>query len=221
MDELTNKFYKRINWVISCLMITGIIIIILTQVQHFYDIRGITITTKITDNNIILHNDMVAFIDSIGYITLIAGTAFMTGGLVGFLFGVPKVYEQYQTKKLTGSTMFLQSDNMMQISDWLTKTIVGISLTQLHKIPFYFESLGQYIVSHFTGALFGETIAIESIILFYGVGGIGLSYLWSRRYFMRLLQLAVQKSEEAGQQGIELIQKQNTEAKKKDDNAKL
>lgn len=65
--------------------------------------------------------------------------------LVGFLFGIPKIYQNtsgYDGKIKTG---FLVNTNLEQISDWFTKIIVGIGLVQDHKAWEYMKLLAAYI----------------------------------------------------------------------------
>jgi hypothetical protein len=82
---------------------------------------------------------------SIAAVALLAGIAgVMVGLFIGFLFGVPK---SLQGRSSTGqqtdrvapnpkevAAAYEANTNLEQISDWLTKILVGVSLTQLTKI---------------------------------------------------------------------------------------
>jgi hypothetical protein len=65
----------------------------------------------------------------IGAGMLTAMAALLTGFLVGFLVGVPKVVSSGQVR-VSGS-MFSPSTNLAEISDWLTKLLLGAGLVSL------------------------------------------------------------------------------------------
>jgi tetratricopeptide (TPR) repeat protein len=67
---------------------------------------------------------------AIGGLAVITGTAFAGGGLLGFLFALPRTVDDgiRQTK-------YLANSNLDQVSDWLTKIIVAIGITQLFRLP--------------------------------------------------------------------------------------
>ena len=86
--------------------------------------------------------------------TLMAAAATSVGGLLGFLFGIPRTLQQElppsslppalaaspqsPERVLTGGNWsYRQTVNtdLEQISDWLTKILVGVGLTQLHQLP--------------------------------------------------------------------------------------
>jgi hypothetical protein len=127
---------------------------------------------------------------------LIAGTAFAIGGLVGFLFGIPKLISQPELTSDVASD-YLDNDNLVQISDWLTKIIVGVGLTQLLRIPKYLESLGNYLAGCF-GAC--GHIASIAIVLYFLIFGFLLSYLWTRLYFRNMLTKADKDNRKEKQQ---------------------
>lgn len=60
---------------------------------------------------------------------------FASGALVGFLFGIPKVGTPEKNNEKTAQARLVPNTNLEQISDWLTKIIVGLGLVQLNKLP--------------------------------------------------------------------------------------
>src|SRR2546423_8518445 len=121
------------------------------------------------------------------------------GGFLGFLFGIPRVLQQEgapapqqpnpNAPSSPGSPQS-QADyklrvntNLEQISDWLTKIIVGLTLIQLSKIPgnldratvFMSYSLGGIEQKFFAGA----------ILLFFSIGGFLGGYLFTRLFLTR------------------------------------
>lgn len=66
-----------------------------------------------------------------GAAVLVAGAASAAGALFGFLFGVPRV----KTAEGQDAARYGPNTNLEQISDWLTKVLVGATLTQINEIP--------------------------------------------------------------------------------------
>jgi Putative Ig domain len=61
---------------------------------------------------------------------LTAFAAFLVGGLGGFLFGIPKLVSSGELRLKTG-TRLSPSTNLAEVSDWLTKLLLGAGLVQL------------------------------------------------------------------------------------------
>ena len=74
---------------------------------------------------------------------------FVLGALAGFIFGVPKIVSNNTTVHTLGEiaamadapdkkarkNIIQENTNLTQISDWLTKVIIGAGLVQLKEIP--------------------------------------------------------------------------------------
>jgi hypothetical protein len=85
----------------------------------------------------------------------------VTGGLVGFLFGIPKEVQgdSASIARRAGAvalatapnpspvTLYEQrvNTNIEQVSDWLTKIIVGLGLVELRKIPEHLKSVTDFL----------------------------------------------------------------------------
>lgn len=97
------------------------------------------------------------------------------GGLFGLLFGIP-VYrpssEEGDTSKYDPNT------NLEQISDWLTKILVGIGLTQMPNAARYLSKIVLYIQQS-QKENDEKSLILNTIIYFLIVGFFG-GYLWSR-----------------------------------------
>lgn len=74
---------------------------------------------------------------------VISLAAFFIGGLIGFLFGIPKFNTKYNP---TEEREYLANTSLEQISEWLTKIIIGVGLTQLIVIPRSLKALSEQIV---------------------------------------------------------------------------
>ena len=76
--------------------------------------------------------------------------------------------------------------NLERISDWLGTVIVGVGLTQLTVLPGRLMLLAEFVGKGLgsspdaTVAAPAATVAAGAIIVYYGVGGFLLGYLWTR-----------------------------------------
>src|SRR5262249_23262070 len=64
----------------------------------------------------------------VGVAFLVAGASFVSGCLVGFLFAIPRTVQGEEGSKVSGpsqQTQYRPNTNLEQISDWLTKILVG------------------------------------------------------------------------------------------------
>lgn len=129
------------------------------------------------------------FFDTItlfGVTLLIGGSSIAIGCLIGFVFGIPRLVAD-STSSINTTNKYVGNDNLVQISDWLTKIIVGVGLTNLTQIPNYLQSLGAYLGGAIGGTRNGEVAAI-SIVLYFLICGFLLSYLWTRLTFAKMLE---------------------------------
>jgi len=74
---------------------------------------------------------------SIGAVAaMVASGVFALGGLLGFLFGIPRVLAS-QAEQSAGAASgdapfrYLPNSNLEQVSDWLTKILIGVGLVEL------------------------------------------------------------------------------------------
>lgn len=100
---------------------------------------------------------------------LVGVAALLSGGLLGFLFAVPR----------TGTTdnrsrRFTSNSNLEQISDWLTKILVGLGLAQFNRVidasRVVVDNIASALGSHDSSATFAACdLAIFSASGFLGV----------------------------------------------------
>lgn len=113
---------------------------------------------------------------ALGTFILTAGAAFITGLLIGFLFGIPKSVEPRPGET---SGMYSANTNLEQISDWLTKILLGIGLTQMGEITRWVGRTSDYMANNMT--LDGhEAMFIASLMIFFVVCGFLDGYLATR-----------------------------------------
>ncbi|MHC1562527.1 hypothetical protein ACR9E3_26490 [Actinomycetospora sp. C-140] len=70
----------------------------------------------------------------IGLAIVGAFAACAIGAVVGFLFGVPKSRGEAGGYRTTSDGSYKPNTNLEQVSDWLTKIIVGVGLVQIRQI---------------------------------------------------------------------------------------
>jgi hypothetical protein len=119
------------------------------------------------------------------------------GSLFGIVFGIPREATRPSSNEATQTRAGLRANtNMEEISDWLTKLLVGAGLVELKSLPGTLKAAAKYVadslptLSRSQAAL--ESIA-ASIILFFVVEGFIGGYLITRVFF----QIAFQRSDEA------------------------
>lgn len=136
--------------------------------------------------------------------TLWAAAYCAAGFFVGFLFGIPRVLQKSNPDDQNGDAKaYLQrvNTNLEQISDWLTKIIVGLGLVQLRRIPDYLGRAAEWMAQSFTpidGAKLSQIASVSnSIIIFFSIVGFLAGYLTTRLY----LSGAFRRADQAGAAG--------------------
>ena len=136
--------------------------------------------------------DFVRIVSFVGVCCMVAGATLGVGALLGFLFGIPRLLVNNQGEAgndengqlATANTThplsrhYSPNTNLEQISDWLTKILVGVGLTQLVNAQ---EFLGQLATTAAQGM--GEPatpVFAISLILYYVLCGFLFSYIWTR-----------------------------------------
>jgi hypothetical protein len=137
--------------------------------------------------------------------TVTASASLLVGGLVGFLFGIPRrlQLEQADSAKArarsddegdkNSRSLYGANTNLEQISDWLTKILVGVGLTQIGQIGTLFGNLGDTAAEAMPDFTATKPFFIATIIHF-TVSGFLLGYLWTRLYLGRALTEAERTS---------------------------
>lgn len=117
---------------------------------------------------------------SIGAAGLIAVGATLAGSILGFLFGIPRA--RTALSKSTGSSRqmsYAPNTNLEEMSDWLTKIIIGVGLVQLGPIVDAFSKASESARVAMNLAPGGQLIAGALILSFVGIGFLA-TYLWAR-----------------------------------------
>lgn len=122
---------------------------------------------------------------------LVAGASFAGGAAIGFLFGLPRA-EKYRFINKDGVDHnakeygYGDNTNLEEVSDWLTKIIVGLTLIKLNTIIGWINSSALSIERVFKSGNCGDDIPLNAYvfgyctIILYFLAGAGLCYLWAR-----------------------------------------
>jgi hypothetical protein len=117
---------------------------------------------------------------------LVAWASLIAGGALGFLFGLPRTLER------AGSTATLVTNtNLDQISDWLTKILIGLGLVQLGKVAEGIDGLATAIAPGLGGTSAAQPFAV-ALLVYSAVDGFLVGYLWTRIVLSRQLKEAAE-----------------------------
>jgi hypothetical protein len=118
---------------------------------------------------------------------LIAGASLFFGFVLGFIFGIPRTPKPpvplttsgngSQTSQVDADFSPVQPNtNLLEISDWLTKMLVGVGLVELYNVPLLLKKLARFLAPGLrdcdSGACVGssESFAIGIVIFFFWSG---------------------------------------------------
>jgi hypothetical protein len=117
---------------------------------------------------------------------MLAGAAAVGGGLLGFLFGVPRATSAANGDK---GRRYRANTNLEEISDWLTKILVGVGLIQLGRLG----NLGGSLLHGIAPALGGTATSVPfggALLCYFAVLGFLGGWLLTQLYLGRALSFA-------------------------------
>ncbi|HLJ53154.1 MAG TPA: tetratricopeptide repeat protein [Rhizomicrobium sp.] len=136
---------------------------------------------------------------------LLAGASWVLGWAFRLLFGVPRSLTQAPNGTTISSSgagaatsasegtethrpLSRVNTNLEDISDWLTKTLVGVGLTQLTALPGFLRNLSRDIDANgFDWHPYGPLLAL-GLILYFLPGGFWLGYVGTRTFLTKLFR---------------------------------
>jgi hypothetical protein len=137
---------------------------------------------------------------------LLLSTAALTGGILGFLFGIPRTLQGESSAPQQGpqapgpadntvqalaqtsqnkalSSDYIANTNLEQISDWLTKILVGVGLTQISAIKHSAASVIEFVAPALGNITYAGPFA-GSVMIFGLILGFLFGYLWTRLFLI-------------------------------------
>jgi hypothetical protein len=113
----------------------------------------------------------------------------LAGALLGFLFGLPRVSitgRQHKSDAASASGLETNS-NLDEVSDWLTKILVGLGLVQLGRISSAVSSLGTDLAPGLGGVAGAKGFAV-GLLIYAAIDGFLIGYIWTRVDLSRIFQ---------------------------------
>jgi hypothetical protein len=136
-----------------------------------------------------------SFFEVLGPVLVLGAAAMIVGGLLGFLFGVPRALATGRPPGEAGNAQpppsrtatVAANTNLEQISDWLTKIIVGLGLAEISRIKTEIVQLSHVLAPLLGGIPAPGPVAIATLLLFATTGFLW-AYFESRTSLMALFR---------------------------------
>jgi len=153
--------------------------------------RGLRYTPIAALVAVLLYAFTVRFLSSdwmeivaVGSITF--GAAFGVAAIVGFLFGIPRQLQLDGADQIAGGGLLVNT-NLEQISDWLTKIIVGVGLIEIGRLASGLDSIAESVPLGGRDSAHGFALAL---LIYSLADGFLVSYVWTRLELSAKLALA-------------------------------
>ena len=127
----------------------------------------------------------------------VAGACTFGGIAFGFLFGIPRAVKlRINTAKpdeTIKDSLYDDNTNLEEISDWITKIIVGLTLIKFNTILSWINNCALTMGATLGGkppclpACTPYYVFSYAVIVLYFIAGMGTCYLWTRTYFKLIL----------------------------------
>lgn len=134
----------------------------------------------------------------LGALALVAMAAGLAGGFLGFLFGLPSRNaatdaDRGASPSATGKSSdrrvrgWVPSTNLIQITDWLTKIIVGVGLVEAKQVYGAFVLISTQASEQLLGGAYGSGVVAPSVIIGSLVLGFKICNLYTLLFLARLI----------------------------------
>jgi hypothetical protein len=133
---------------------------------------------------------------------MLAGATLLCGGLVGFLFGFPRHRAEDgagtppgQTGGSgTGSSRYRANTNLEEVSDWLSKILLGVGLVQISQFSRMGDAIASQVIVGYGGGP-ADKVFIMALLTYYLICGFLLGFLATRLVLATVFE-AVDESQE-------------------------
>jgi hypothetical protein len=132
---------------------------------------------------------------------MVAGCAWSVGVLVGFLFGIPRTLSPTSGDAAgdalgRGRLQYRVNTNLEQISDWLTKILVGAGLAELHRLPAALLGAADYFAAAIGGRAAADLAGfVVALLVYFSIVGLMTGYLGTRVLLAPLFKLTDTRQE--------------------------
>jgi hypothetical protein len=118
--------------------------------------------------------------DVFGLLMMVSLSCFSVGGLLGYIFGIPKKSNTVKSDKHdnheTNDNLWETNTNLGQVSDWLVKILIGAGLVRINSILSWVEDTSSLLGSCIP-QLGGTKFALFIIIYYTTIGFLGIYIL--------------------------------------------
>lgn len=131
---------------------------------------------------VIFHDDDIALVPLTFMVAFASGGI---GGILGFLFGIPKMLDESSTAGQDAGVAvgqrLLFNTNLGQVSDWVTKIVIGLGIAQFDGILDGARWLGGQYAGVFDAGLSPSAAATYGLAVTISAGtfSVMLGYLWT------------------------------------------
>ena len=125
----------------------------------------------------------------------VGGATLFGGAIIGFLFAIPRsgTY-RYRPNQENAGSWYDDNTNLEEISDWITKIIVGLTLVQFNKILSLLQNAAQNLAHSLSSDKHQDLPVFYpwayGAIVFFIASGFAISYLWTRINFALILTVS-------------------------------
>jgi hypothetical protein len=145
----------------------------------------------------------------------VGGAYLFSGAIGGFLFAIPRIRKKSADIDDSTSSWYDENTNLEEVSDWLTKIIVGLTLTQFNVLLGYLNSSAVSIATAFKTGSYDTHLYpwAYGLIVFFIACGFAIGYLWTRINFALILTVSRRRLNDIAnikQQTITALQEKDT-----------
>ena len=127
------------------------------------------------------HSSALAKLGVLGVGLIVAAGTWIAGGFLGFLFAIPKSTGRDSAGADSGTTNYQANSNLVEISDWLTKILVGLGLVELGRLTTETHKLVDFLKPSVGDQPSSSSFAFAVLVLF-AVSGFLALYIVTRVY---------------------------------------
>jgi predicted histidine transporter YuiF (NhaC family) len=122
---------------------------------------------------------------------IIAFASMLLGGLLGFCLPFQTEQKYKPHEDYDRSTKYMPNTNLEDVSDWLTKIIIGVTLTQLGMDTRYLQSMADYLIDNSNLMLQVDSARplLIALIIYSFVAGFIIGYSYTRIYLPNLFSI--------------------------------
>jgi hypothetical protein len=175
----------------------------LTQVIRTFGLAGTGGLAGLLLFSATTNSNIPAAMAVFGGAVLIAGAFAFMGGLVGFLFAIPRSRQDQGAMAIAATEInkpsqrlsdYAANTNLEQVSDWLTKILIGITLTQFGEIEARFKLAGTVLAPALGSSVSARPFTL-ALMAYFIVWGFFFAYLVTRLWLPKALSRAEREEE--------------------------